>query len=241
MFQIKDLTVFNDEPRIKDTILGEKAGMGRPRRIRQIIEANLNDLRRYGTVPLVKAHISGGNGAIHSTKEYWLNEGQAIRLCSLLKTEKAQELTHGVITVFIEWKNGNRSQQYYYSDEDKHIIRVTSIKERNDHTTELKKRGAVNPRDFGYITNRLYLGLYDKKAEDLCKIERLPPKSNLRKHWAKADPEKLIDVMFTERNSTRRMVRLDLSGVESLASSNRICGQITKLAISQSVEGIIDE
>jgi hypothetical protein len=41
-------------------------------------------LLRYGTLPSRAAHIQGGNGAIHTVNEYWLNEGQAVRLLTLL-------------------------------------------------------------------------------------------------------------------------------------------------------------
>lgn len=100
-----DLVPFDgEEPRIHDLVLAERLEFGTPSTIRQLIRRHQADLTRYGTVfssPLKTSSTGGRPG-----REYFLNEGQALRLCTLSRTDKAAEITHDIITVYQTWRRG---------------------------------------------------------------------------------------------------------------------------------------
>jgi hypothetical protein len=75
--------------RVLDVRLGETAMMGQPRHIRAVIKNNEADLLRYGrlAVRTTTSHIGAG---ARDVQEYWLNEGQAVRVLTLLKTRVRQ-------------------------------------------------------------------------------------------------------------------------------------------------------
>lgn len=171
MFETTDLTVFENEPRIRDIILGKRAGMAIPRSIRRVIENNLDDLKRYGPLCAQNTMVLLGSGAQRGIKEYWLNEGQAIRLCSLLKSEKAQELTYGVITVFIEWKRGNVAQRVI-KDKDWYEDREKGKVSREGYTDKFKELGAYG-WDYARATDAGYKEYLNGTKSQIVKVRRL--------------------------------------------------------------------
>jgi hypothetical protein len=94
---------------VRDFRLAETAGMPRPRDIRTVIKNNEEDLRRYGAVRVRPALLNRPQGGTVEVQEYWLNEGQAIRIMTLLNTETAKKETHTVITVFMTWRHGGQA------------------------------------------------------------------------------------------------------------------------------------
>jgi hypothetical protein len=103
---VADLEPVDDEMRVRDIRLAETAQMGQPRNIRAVIKKNETDLRRYGVLHVRNAEVVTSHGARHQVQEYWLNEGQAVRLLTLLKTEFANEATYTVIGVFLAYRHG---------------------------------------------------------------------------------------------------------------------------------------
>jgi hypothetical protein len=103
---VAELQPFDDEMRVRDIRLAETAQMVRPRDIRAVIKNNEADLLRYGPLRSRTTMVDIGSGARREVQEYWLNEGQAVRLLTLLKTEFANAATHVVIIVFLAVRHG---------------------------------------------------------------------------------------------------------------------------------------
>jgi hypothetical protein len=106
----RDIQEVDGEGRVRDIRLAETAMMGQPRNIRTVIQNHEADLRRYGPLHSRNAVAQRGQSGGTAATEYWLNEGQAIRVLTLLKTEFANEATHAVITVFLATATGSCSR-----------------------------------------------------------------------------------------------------------------------------------
>ena len=97
---IADLsTEIDDEPRVRDLLLGQRLGFSRPRAIRQIIERNSFELGGYGSLATRRGKSRG-----QAFTEYFLNEGQSLLLCMFSKTEKATAVRKMLIDVFMEYR-----------------------------------------------------------------------------------------------------------------------------------------
>ncbi|WP_114094459.1 hypothetical protein [Thalassospira xiamenensis] len=99
-----ETTITDAEPRICARHLGESLGFDRPRKIRDLIERNLEELRTYGPTPHRGAMVMIGSGAKRNVLEYWLNEEQALLICMFARTTRAQEVRREVIKVFTAWR-----------------------------------------------------------------------------------------------------------------------------------------
>lgn len=124
---VNDLQIHQGEPRVLDLRLAEALGYERPRKIRDIIKSNIDELARHGEMVAlvggVDAATSGGieglprsgaslprsganpNGGRPAT-EYLLTEGQALVVCLLARTERAADVRYQVISVFLAWRKG---------------------------------------------------------------------------------------------------------------------------------------
>lgn len=103
---ISDLTPMAGEPCVRDARLGEVLGFSRPRDLRQLINANLQELTDHGLARRVAAPIQSGKGRVQFVDEYWLNEAQALLVCMFARTEKAAAVRKQVIDVFLAWRRG---------------------------------------------------------------------------------------------------------------------------------------
>lgn len=102
LITIQDLnTTINHEPRVQDTLLGEKLGYERPRAIRQIIDRYKDELETYGSLAVNVSEYKG-----QPTSEYWLNEPQAILLSMFSRTEKAAAVRKALIEVYQAYRAG---------------------------------------------------------------------------------------------------------------------------------------
>lgn len=128
---VKDIDTSMDEPRIQDLRLAERLGMANPYKIRELIDRNLEELRRYG--PLVAYRVANddepravrdedplfptvGNKDPLSAKvadkkrrrgfEYHLNQGQSLLICMFSRTPVAADVRQEVITVFLACQRG---------------------------------------------------------------------------------------------------------------------------------------
>lgn len=103
---ISDLTPMAGEPCVRDARLGEVLGFARPRDLRQLIKANLDELMTHGPSRRVTAMVEIGSGARRAVEEYHLNEAQALLVCMFARTEKAAAVRKQVIQVFLAWRHG---------------------------------------------------------------------------------------------------------------------------------------
>lgn len=100
-------TTINHEPRLQDVLIGEKLGLAQPLNIRQVIEANKDELSSYGEV--FTQHVKTGQKGGRPSVSYWLNEAQTLLICMFSKTEKAAEVRKAVIETFMAWRRGQLS------------------------------------------------------------------------------------------------------------------------------------
>ena len=95
----------DQEPRVLDTKLGFSLGVKNPAvAMRQMIKRNMRELLTYGVVSsseITSSEVGGRPG-----KEYWLNEGQALVICALSRTENAAKVRKVLIDVFMEHRRG---------------------------------------------------------------------------------------------------------------------------------------
>lgn len=100
-----ELTVFDGDPRALDLDIAKRLGFGRPRDIRKLIERNIAELERFGVCATV-AQTSGPKGG-RPGNEYWLNEEQSLLVAALSDAERAPEVRHMLIKVFVAWRRGH--------------------------------------------------------------------------------------------------------------------------------------
>ena len=90
---IADLTPMAGEPCVHDLKLAEGLGFKRPRVIRELVERNKAELEGYG--PLA---VRYGKSRGQAFNEFFLNEGQALVICTLARTEKAADVRFQVVS-----------------------------------------------------------------------------------------------------------------------------------------------
>lgn len=95
------------EARILDTDLASWLGMEAPRNIRATISANYLELQAYGNLHGPRAN-PGKPGRPASA--YFLNEGQALVLCALARTERAAYVRKALINLFTAYRQGKTVQ-----------------------------------------------------------------------------------------------------------------------------------
>lgn len=100
---INDLQVIEDEPRIKDIVLGERLGLAQPLNIRNVIESNKDELCNFGTFHAVRETKKVGCVKRKIT-EYYLNEAQALLLCMFSRTAKAAQVRKELIDVYMAYR-----------------------------------------------------------------------------------------------------------------------------------------
>ncbi len=100
---INDLQVIEDEPRIKDIVLGERLGLERPRKIRETIQSNLSEILSFGSAPLQRANEKVGC-MMRPMSAYYLNEAQALLLCMFSRTAKAAQVRKELIDVYMAYR-----------------------------------------------------------------------------------------------------------------------------------------
>ena len=100
---IRNIEIIDDEPRIKDVILGKRLGLRKSRDIRAVIKSNMAELLSYGCAPLVTANEK--IGFLNRPMEaYYLNEPQALLLCMFSRTNKAAEVRKELIDVYMAYR-----------------------------------------------------------------------------------------------------------------------------------------
>ncbi len=100
---INDLQVIEDEPRIKDVVLGERLGFSRSNSARVIISRNIEELQGFGTLHQIDATEKVGC-VNRKVKAYYLNEAQALLLCMFSRTAKAAQVRKELIDVYMAYR-----------------------------------------------------------------------------------------------------------------------------------------
>lgn len=105
---IADIAIMDieGEARARDLDIADRLGFERPRKIRELIERNLEELQRYGLTPHRGAPIVSGKGRVSDVQEYWLNEPQALLIAMRSDAELAPAVREMLIRVFMAWRHG---------------------------------------------------------------------------------------------------------------------------------------
>jgi len=104
LIPISAIALFDGEPRIRDIDLAEGLGFERPRKIRDMIARNTAELLAYGGLP--RRGASPGRQGGRPSSAYYLNEGQALVICALSRTDRAAEIRKAIIDVFMAYRQG---------------------------------------------------------------------------------------------------------------------------------------
>jgi len=89
------------EPRVRDVDLAKWLGFLKPLNIRELIARNRDELEAFGNFPCRAENLTGRG---RPGKAYYLNEGQALVLCSLSRTAKAIEVRKQLIELFLTYR-----------------------------------------------------------------------------------------------------------------------------------------
>lgn len=90
------------EPLARDTDIGERLGLARPRVIRELIERNRGELEGFG--PLAVRH---GKSRGQDFDEYLLTEEQALLVATLSSAPNAPAVRAMLIRTFVSWRRGH--------------------------------------------------------------------------------------------------------------------------------------
>ena len=141
-----DLQVLDDEPRILDLRIGERLEMAQPLDIRRTIEANREELERYGEVFAHRPKTSDKGG--RPATEYHLNEAQTLLLCMFSRTEKAADVRQEVISVYMAYRQGLQTGAanpttipMKISDASMIVASLTTAIKAMDEAQEIKSQG----------------------------------------------------------------------------------------------------
>lgn len=97
-----DLKAFDDGPRALDLDVADRLGFKRARKIRELIERNVSEFQKFGSLAPRRGKSRG-----QEFTEYWLNEEQALLAATLSDADRAPEVRHMLIKVFIAWRRGD--------------------------------------------------------------------------------------------------------------------------------------
>ena len=108
------------EPRVLDLDIAKRLDFKRPRAVRQLIERNAAELLTYGPNATRRGAYKG-----QPTTEYYLNEGQALLICTLSRTPKAAEVRHALIDIYTAWRKSTVSAaRHVLADDVESLARV---------------------------------------------------------------------------------------------------------------------
>ena len=94
------------EPRVRDLDLAEKLGFDRPRKIRELIERNMDEIENIGALRRGVNKIRSGKGRVTEVEEFYLNEEQALLVSVLSNAPNAAAVRAMLIRVFVAYRRG---------------------------------------------------------------------------------------------------------------------------------------
>lgn len=137
-FQSLAVAEFDGEPRVRDLDLAERLGFERPRKIRELIERNMAEITAMGICPAVGQNHGGGRG--RPTKEFFLNEEQALVVAALSNTSQAREVRALLIRTFVAYRRGQIDPASLPAPDQEMIRRIDGISRMLSHkVTEIGK------------------------------------------------------------------------------------------------------
>ncbi|MCF6271618.1 MAG: hypothetical protein L3J37_00290 [Rhodobacteraceae bacterium] len=92
------------EARMRDLDIAMALEFERPRDMRKLVIRRKVELEEFGEINTVAADPPRHGGA--ATKEYWLNEKQALFICTKSEAKMALDITIQMIEVFSAWRHG---------------------------------------------------------------------------------------------------------------------------------------
>lgn len=104
MFDIAAIQDIDGEPRMRDLDIAEALGFEKHYNIRKLIYRHLIALSAFGEVFSMVEKTSSRGG--RPGEEYWLNEKQALFICTKSEVQNAIDITIQMIEVFTAYRHG---------------------------------------------------------------------------------------------------------------------------------------
>jgi hypothetical protein len=165
----RDLRVIDGDARVLDLRLAERLGFERSYVIRQLIDRNADELRRYGEL-IVRTVQTIGPG--RPGQEYWLNEAQLILVSMKSDTNRAADVREEVIKVFLAWRHGTPTPAVPTMDKIEGLFdrQWTLQQKMHDNVVYIRKRvDDLVPRyDFSKQIRKLWLYVIVQRYDNLC-------------------------------------------------------------------------
>lgn len=113
-FDVNDLQVEGDEPRIADMVIAQRLGLKSPYRIRELIKYNREELETYGSV---LARIERTRGRGRPSMRFFLNESQSILIAMRSEAPRAPAARKALIEVYSAWRQAHQRPAQIEADE----------------------------------------------------------------------------------------------------------------------------
>jgi hypothetical protein len=192
----------DDEFRVRDLDLAERAGMAKPRGVRELIERNRAELEENGPIcerPTVRRTQTPTGGEVdREVSEFWLTEAQAYNLVALMRTPMASKLRPLMARVFVQARRQYEAQQSSAASMAKRLLAAIVSPTPQDwelcfHDSlvrELAKldgydwNGGVHPRYLRSTNRKIYDMVFSSEVGCALKAKCPNPKNgdNLSQH-----------------------------------------------------------
>lgn len=98
------ITEYNGQPRVRDLDLAKALEFEDPHKIRNLIKRHKSALEQMGLISATVAENTTGRGRPGAT--YYMNEEQAVFICTKSNTPKATAITVEVVKAFVAARRG---------------------------------------------------------------------------------------------------------------------------------------
>jgi len=193
------------EPRMRDIDMAEALGFEHPRRIRSSITRHSNTLASFGD--LAKIEVTANQGG-SPYDEYWLNEKQALFICTKSEAKNALDITIQMIEVFSAWRHGQLADVNFPNIMV--LLREARVTHGKKAAQRLWKRAGLPMPDVAEIKAEaaqsgeigLFLREYCICTGDARRFTRSAELLEAYKHWCRAhERQPMTDATFTKRLS----------------------------------------
>jgi len=225
MFDSK-IKVIEGEPRMRDLDVAEALDFERPRKIRDLIARRKTELEEFGICPTMGL-IHEGAG--RPGEEYWLNEKQALFICTKSEAKNALDITIQMIEVFSAWRHGQLAPRSVAEPDERSerdalievvedvnfpnimvLLREARVTHGKKAAQRLWKRAGLPMPDVAEIKAEaaqsgeigLFLREYCICTGDARRFTRSAELLEAYKHWCRAhERQPMTDATFTKRLS----------------------------------------
>jgi hypothetical protein len=108
---VSDVRKIAGEPRVADLRLGEVLGYAKPINVRRVVRKHHKELQRHGRLNFNCGNSISGKGRVMESREYDLNEAQALVVCMHAQTPQAVEVRAQIIEVFLAYRRGELTRK----------------------------------------------------------------------------------------------------------------------------------